>query len=70
MTVYTAEYWSHELQDIVLLKQEFEGSPERIATDYFGIYGDILGTLTDENGTVVYDHSKEVQEFILNNVGW
>lgn len=52
----TAVYYSHETRDFEEAIQTFEGdSYEDIASDYFGIYGDTLGTLTVD-GAVVYDN--------------
>jgi hypothetical protein len=53
----TAVYYSHETRDFEEAIQDFEGdSYEDIASDYFGIYGDTLATLTVD-GHVVYDNT-------------
>lgn len=60
---YKAEYYSHETREIETITQEFEGdSYEEIAADYFDIYGDTLGRLTDESGNVVYDNMEQAEE--------
>ena len=58
---YTAEFYSHETTGFETVTQEFEGSPEFIADNYFTIYGDTLGRLTDESGTVVYDNMDQAE---------
>ena len=64
---FTAVYYSHETTDLITITQEFEGpSYEEIAYEYFGIWGDMLGSLTyktDNGNLVVYDNMKAVQEW-------
>ena len=62
-TKYTATYWSHELADVQVITQEFEGTPEEIADSYFNIMGDVLGELVDEEGNVVYENMKAVRDY-------
>lgn len=62
---FTAEYYSHETTGIETITQEFEGdSFESIGYEYFGIYGDTLGRLLDENGVEVYENMAEVYDYI------
>lgn len=61
--MYKAEYYSHETRDFETITQDFEGnSYEEIAADYFDIYGDTLGRLTNENGIVVYDNMEQAED--------
>lgn len=61
MPVYTATFHSHEGNDVRVIHQEFEGTPEEIALDYFRICGDHLGLLETPTGEVVYNDMVEMQ---------
>ena len=62
MPRYKATYFSHELASETSVTQEFEGTPEQIAENYFRVYGDTLGLLETPEGEVVYDNMKAVDE--------
>jgi hypothetical protein len=49
----TAEYYSHETREIEEITQDFDGTNEYIAREYFEIYGDTLVSLT-EDGEKIY----------------
>lgn len=55
----TAIYYSHETREFEEITQDFEGETyEKIAYEYFGIFGDTLAKLVVD-GETVYDNQEE-----------
>lgn len=74
-------YWNHETRRIEykefptyqsVMDRKFEEIPsaEVFATDLFDVFGDCVGSITDNRGVILYNNLAEMRQIELDMRGW